>query len=140
MGDEISIRSGLIPYYIKNNVKYFCLIKTYKDTIEFSKGHIDWTENELQCAVRECYEELKLKIDTSIYHIKSCCLVNKIKFFYVEVNETIIHHQRSFNTFKNEIKDVLWLSENEVYDKLIKWQIPVYKMVINKINDTRIKL
>ena len=129
----IATRSGLIPYYINKGVKYFGLIETYRDTIEFSKGHIDWTENELQCAIRECYEELKLIIDPNKYDIKFGCLKNKVQFYYVEVDKNIIQLQRAFNTFKSEIKNVLWLSEYETNEKIIPWQQKILVKILKKI-------
>ena len=130
---EIPIRAGLIPYYYDENKNvYLNLIQTHRGTIEFSKGHIDWTEDEKQCALREAYEELGYKYKSE-HKIRTACICNKIQFFMVEVTKQEVNAWKR-PTWKQEIQNTVWLNIGDVTEKLIDWQREAFGRFLLKIN------
>lgn len=128
---EPSIRAGLIPYYKKDGVFYFCCIETPRNTIEFSKGHIDYSETEQQCAIREAFEELGYK-NKPDHKIVLVCSSNRIDFFMTEVKETELNSWKR-PVFKSEIKNVLWINNTELQSKIVSWQFDIFQRVLRKL-------
>ena len=52
---------GVILYTDKNGKREYVLIMEPSGTYGFPKGHIRKGETELECALRECYEETGIK-------------------------------------------------------------------------------
>ena len=52
---------GVILYTDKNGFREYVLIMEPSGTYGFPKGHIKRNETELECALRECFEETGIK-------------------------------------------------------------------------------
>jgi len=113
-------RGGLLPYYIKDNEIYFCLMIPSNPDYggnkpQISKGGVDSGETSLQTAIREAKEELGY-VHKSNYTIEQIHKENNITWYCVRVDDT------NFKNHDNETKKVLWLPSKKAFSVIRDWQ------------------
>ena len=116
-------RGGLLPYYIKGNEVYFCLMipsdpKFGGSQPQISKGGVDPGEKPKQTAKREAKEELGY-IHKSSYNLEKIHVENNITWYCVKVDDT------KLNPHDKESKTVVWLKSKKAYSVIRSWQKPI---------------
>ncbi len=120
---------GSIVYKIKDNKKYYLLIKNDSGHIGFPKGHIEYGESEEETAVREVREEtgLNIHINSKTHqeytYTTSEGIIKNCVYFYSEFKEENITLQQE------EISQSWLLPYNEAYDML---NYPQDKILLKK--------
>src|SRR5260221_2651883 len=83
-------RSGIIPYYILNNIRYyFIFIDKNYGTIIDGGGHIEEGESSLNAAIRELNEESLFLFSYDYNEIKDITLNisdNNTMIYFLEIN------------------------------------------------------
>ncbi|MFA5470638.1 MAG: NUDIX domain-containing protein [Acholeplasmataceae bacterium] len=110
---------GTIIYRYKENKRQFLLIHQRRgDFIGFPKGHMEVGESEYDTAIRETKEETNLDVfvfedvKTTIRYIIHDDINKEVVFFLATAlsDHPIIQEQ--------EVIDMMWIDENEVFEKL----------------------
>jgi hypothetical protein len=126
-------RSGLIFYYIENNEIYFILaIDSIYGEITDLGGGVEITENFLQTATREAYEEslgfLDYRGKEDDIHQKSLCIYDSdtiIIFFQIQIDKELLlsnykikHIELIYNGKHIENSSLIYISSND-FSKII---------------------
>ena len=133
-------KSGIIPYYIKNEKVFVLLMKPSNikyggDRYQIAKGNIDGDDTLFETAIKEGHEELGLKtkniIDGVMYnektHISGKYSKYDIHTFYCKINDI-----NDFDIPHYETGSTKWFREDEL-SKVRKNQKNIIKNSIVKI-------
>jgi len=123
-------RGGLLPYYIKDDKVFFCLMipsdpKFGGKEPQISKGGVDPGEKPIQTAVREAKEELGY-IHKGSYKLEKIHEQNNITWYCVKVDNT------KLKSHDFETKKVLWLNAKKAYSVIRGWQKPILAKAYSK--------
>ena len=128
----IKICCGTILFTIKENLRYYVLVKQREGHVGLPKGHILENETLMEGALRETYEEVGIKAtilsDFMIedeYYLPNGNL-KKVTFFLAE------YSNQELNIDQNEVSEVFLLPFEEAYDMLTYEET---KEVLKKANN-----
>jgi len=126
-------RSGLIPYLIKDDQVYVCLMLPSNSEFggkcfQFAKGHREKNETERDCAIREAIEELGLKPNkiNSPWHVND---LKKISWWAAEYNTF------DLDKHSNESKDVKWFALPDAFIDIRDWQRAILGKFVYKLRE-----
>ena len=123
---------GAVLYRKNNSIYEYLIIKDRHDCYSFPKGHMKKDETDRECAVREIYEEVGLKVDPDPYfqYVISYDLNNNTKksvsYFMADIEDKI--------PFINdgEVKEILFLPYEKACELLSYGQL---KDVLKEVNE-----
>ena len=112
---------GCVTFYLKENQRYYLLLRYISNHWGLVKGHIEANETEKQTLIREIYEETKLEefeiipnfkeSDTYTYSRNNQRFDKLISYYLVKSN--------NFNIIiSNEHKEYTWLKYEEAIDRV----------------------
>lgn len=117
-----------------------------KKIYTFPRGKISKSESEIECAIREVYEEIGYNVETKIMQnfVLDMSTKQKLSKLYVILN---VPETTKFETkTRNEIKEIRWIDisaiekDNLEYLAYIKTYIKQIKNVINEVRKYKIYL
>lgn len=123
------VKAGLLPYYIKDDQVFVCLMvpsdpKYGGSDPQISKGNVEAGEDPLETAKREATEELGFKPELAKDYWPITTSPTEsgkpVKFFAVEVTDT------RFGTPHFETGAVHWLSIGQAFKQIRAWQRPIF--------------
>ena len=112
---------GCVTFYLKEDQRYYLLLRYISDHWGLVKGHVETNETEKQTLVREIYEETKLEefeiipnfkeLSTYTYSRNSQKFDKLISYYLVKSN--------NFNIIiSDEHKEYIWLKYEEAIDRV----------------------
>ncbi len=112
---------GCVTFYLKENQRYYLLLRYTADHWGLVKGHVETNETEKQTLTREIYEETKLEEFEIIPNFKESDTYtysrNNQKF-----DKLVIYYLVKSNNFNiiisNEHKEYIWLKYEEAIDRM----------------------
>lgn len=112
---------GCVTFYLKENQRYYLLLRYTADHWGLVKGHVETNETEKQTLTREIYEETKLEEFEIIPNFKESSTYtysrNNQRF-----NKLVIYYLVKSNNFNiiisNEHKEYIWLKYEEAIDRI----------------------
>ena len=112
---------GCVTFYLKENQRYYLLLRYTADHWGLVKGHVETNETEKQTLTREIYEETKLEEFEIIPNFKESSTYtysrNNQRF-----NKLVIYYLVKSNNFNiiisNELKEYIWLKYEEAIDRI----------------------
>ena len=112
---------GCVTFYLKENQRYYLLLRYTADHWGLVKGHVETNETEKQTLTREIYEETKLEEFEIIPNFKESSTYtysrNNQRF-----NKLVIYYLVKSNNFNiiisNEHKEYIWLKYEEAIDRM----------------------
>ena len=112
---------GCVTFYLKENQRYYLLLRYTADHWGLVKGHVETNETEKQTLTREIYEETKLEEFEIIPNFKESDTYtysrNNQKF-----DKLVIYYLVKSNNFNiiisNEHKEHIWLKYEEAIDRM----------------------
>ncbi|KAI5184348.1 mRNA-decapping enzyme subunit 2 [Nematocida homosporus] len=117
-----------------------------RKTFTFPRGKICKSENEIDCAIREVYEEVGFDISDKIIRGLSLNMHTKLRDSKLFVILNVPESTKFVTQTRNEIKEIKWInlslieSSNAETLTYIKSYIKEIKNVVKMIEQTRIKL
>ena len=112
---------GCVTFYLKENQRYYLLLRYISNHWGLVKGHIEANETEKQTLIREIHEETKLEEFEIIPNFKESDTYtysrNKKKF-----DKLVSYYLVKSNNFNiiisDEHKEYIWLKYEEAIDKI----------------------
>ena len=126
-------RGGLIPYVIRGDQIYICLMLPSNEEFggsdyQLAKGHREEGETDKECAVREAIEELGLIKENleQPWHIND---LKKISWWAAEYKDF------NLDDHSDETKDAKWFKLGDAFNDIREWQRSILGKFIWKLRD-----
>ncbi len=124
---------GVVTYILINNEIHYLLVKQTNGFVSFPKGHVENNETEEETALRECLEEIGLKVNIKEgfrevvnYYIPEIDVNKDVVLFVGEIDNLDYHRQ------EKEIDDIKVCKYQEAYNLL---EFDNWKGALKKAND-----
>ena len=112
---------GCVTFYLKENQRYYLLLRYISNHWGLVKGHIEANETEKQTLIREIYEETKLEEFEIIPNFKesSTYTYSRNNQRFDKLISYYLVKSNNFNIIiSNEHKEYTWLKYEEAIDRV----------------------